>query len=220
MGMSPRLWFRKSKNKENSTTMPNQNGLQKSKSSSTRPISLLASISDFDREAAKIVQQRQKDEEKRRYINDESFYVKTEQPQEAIDEIMANVEQKMECLDAIGKHNNRWEEKLGAETSQEEQQRESFDMTGLVSDLNQFLNTTRREMMTPKTARKLGQQQQQNELCTSETNDGKSVEEVSKKQRKAINTCTKVDSEEMDHEAVKTSKKAEIVKDKSKGAIS
>ena len=111
--MSPRLWFRKSKNKENSTTMPNQNGLQKSKSSSTRPISLLASISDFDREAAKIVQQRQKDEEKRRYINDESFYVKTEQPQEAIDEIMANVEQKMECLDAIGKHNNRWEEKLG-----------------------------------------------------------------------------------------------------------
>ena len=109
---------------------------------------------------------------------------------------------------------------LGAETSQEEQQRESFDMTGLVSDLNQFLNTTRREMMTPKTARKLGQQQQQNEVCTSETNDGKSVEEVSKKQRKAINTCTKVDSEEMDHEAVKTSKKPETVKDKSKGAIS
>ena len=94
--MSPRLWFRKNKNKDSSsTTMPSpQNGLQKSKSS-TRPISLLASISDFDREAAKIVQQRQRDEEKRRYINDESFYVKTE-PQEAIDEIMANVEQKME----------------------------------------------------------------------------------------------------------------------------
>ena len=228
--MSPRLWFRKNKNKDSSsTTMPSpQNGLQKSKSS-TRPISLLASISDFDREAAKIVQQRQRDEEKRRYINDESFYVKTE-PQEAIDEIMANVEQKMECLDAIGKHNNRWEEKL-----ETQQQRESFDMNGLVSDLNQFLNTTRREMMTPKTARKLGQQHHEgNETAAATvTNDGKATQEMSTKQAKAISKATtnKVDTD-TDHEAKmtkiqpeKSKKKIEaktlpVNTDKSKGAIS
>ena len=84
----------------------------------------MASISDFDRQAAVIVEQRLKDEEKRRRVNDESFYVQTKkssnnsnenppkEPQEAIDEIMANVEQKMECLDAIGKHNNRWEKRI------------------------------------------------------------------------------------------------------------
>ena len=182
--MSPRLWFRKSKKSDQNSTLPNGNGLQKSKSQSSRPISLLASISDFDREAAKIVEQRQKDEQKRRYINDASFYVqadKNEHPQEAIDEIMANVEQKMECLDAIGKHNNRWEEKL-------EGQRESFDMNGLVSDLNQFLNTTRREMMTPKTARKLGQAEGQSNV----TND-------------VTETAVKAENES-DHEVVKTKK--------------
>ena len=100
--MSPRLWFRKNKNKkdhENNMTIPNNGMSPKSKIQNARPISLLASISDFDRQAAKIVEQRQKDEEKRRRVNDESFYIKkTEEPQEAIDEIMANVEQKMECL--------------------------------------------------------------------------------------------------------------------------
>merc|ERR1711874_304313 len=135
--------------------MPN-NGLSKSKSSSNnvaRPISLLASISDFDRQAAQIVEQRLKDEEKRRRINDESFYVKNssnddassgsgiaaaaKEPQEAIDEIMANVEQKMECLDAIGKHNNRWEKRISNDIP-------NIDMNGLVSDLNQFLNTTKK----------------------------------------------------------------------------
>merc|ERR1712083_722146 len=73
--LSPRSWFRKNKK---DMTMPN-NGLSKSKSSSNnaaRPISLLASISDFDRQAAQIVEQRLKDEEKRRRVNDESFYVK------------------------------------------------------------------------------------------------------------------------------------------------
>ena len=124
-----------------------------------RPISLLASISDFDRQAAQIVEQRLKDEEKRRRVNDESFYVKnssndgtsgsakTKEPQEAIDEIMANVEQKMECLDAIGKHNSRWEKRISNDIP-------NIDMNGLVSDLNQFLNTTKKELMTPRTKRK------------------------------------------------------------------
>merc|ERR1739842_28000 len=102
-----------------------------------------------------------KNEEKRRRVNDESFYVKKssndgtsgiatakpKEPQEAIDEIMANVEQKMECLDAIGKHNNRWEKRISNDIP-------NIDMNGLVSDLNQFLTTTKKELMTPRTKRK------------------------------------------------------------------
>ena len=133
-----------------------------------RPISLLASISDFDRQAAVIVEQRLKDEEKRRRVNDESFYVQTKnssnnsnenppkEPQEAIDEIMANVDQKMVCLDAIGKHNDRWEKRISNDIP-------NIDMNGLVSDLNQFLNTTKKELMTPKTKRKKEIQQQMEE---------------------------------------------------------
>ena len=155
--MSPRLWFKKKK-KEDTATMPH--GLSKSKSgqikpSHVRPVSLLASISDFDREAAKIVQQRQKDEENRKRVNDESFYVsvtkKDPDAQKALDEIMENVEQKMECLDAIGKHNQRWEKRMN---HVERESIPSIDMNGLVSDLNQFLNTTKKELMTPKTKRK------------------------------------------------------------------
>ena len=150
--LSPRSWFRKNKK---DMTIPN-NGLSKSKSSSNnsaRPISLLASISDFDREAAKIVEQRLKDEEKRKRVNDESFYVSAsdvknkKEPQQAIDEIMAHVEQKMECLDAIGKHNSRWEKRISHDIP-------NIDMNGLVSDLNHFLNTTKRELMTPRSKRK------------------------------------------------------------------
>merc|ERR1739840_57443 len=62
-------------------------------------------------------------------------------------EIMANVEQKMECLDAIGKHNNRWEKRISNDIP-------NIDMNGLVSDLNQFLNTTKKDLMTPKSKRK------------------------------------------------------------------
>ena len=161
--MSPRLWFKKKqqqkKDADITATMPHQ-GLSKSKSSSKiqnsksnqiRPVSLLASISDFDREAAKIVQQRQKDEEARKRVNDEAFYCipadtnlvqnttalvtntknnpeNDDNAQEALDEIMANVEQKMECLDAIGKHNQRWEKRMNNSSSNHvvEVQRESI----------------------------------------------------------------------------------------------
>ena len=136
--LSPRSWFRKNKK---DMTIPNKNAQKNDKN---RPISLLASISDFDRQAAKIVEQR--NEEKRKRVNDESFYVT--QNQEAIDEIMANVEQKMECLDAIGKHNNRWEKRISEDSIP------SIDMNGIVSDLNQFLNTSKKEMMTPRSKRK------------------------------------------------------------------
>ena len=149
--LSPRSWFRKNKK---DMTIPNKS--KSNNSNSTRPISLLASISDFDRQAAKIVEQRLKDEEKRKRVNDESFYVSNnngdhdlvkKEPQEAIDEIMVGVEQKMECLDAIGKHNDRWEKRISNDIP-------NIDMNGLVSDLNQFLNTTKKELMTPKTKRK------------------------------------------------------------------
>ena len=199
--MSPRLWFKKKQQKkEDTATMPQ--GLSKSKSggqtksNQVRPVSLLASISDFDREAAKIVQQRQKDEEARKRVNDESFYIPADDvaaasvvvtnpddnAQEALDEIMANVEQKMECLDAIGKHNQRWEKRMN-----HVEQRESIpsiDMNGLVSDLNQFLNTTKKELMTPKTRRKhqLQKQEQEQELLEEQRKQLDAVEKMENKQ--------------------------------------
>ena len=170
--MSPRLWFKKKQRKEDvGATMPQSlskaaKSSQNSKNNQVRPVSLLASISDFDREAAKIVEQRHKDEEARKRVNDESFYVSAaevkrkasdEDAQKALDDIMAKVEQKMECLDAIGKHNQRWEKRMN---HVERESIPSIDMNGLVSDLNQFLNTTKKEMMTPKTKRKVQAQKQ------------------------------------------------------------
>ena len=168
-----------------------------------RPVSLLMSISDFDRQAAEIVSQRQKQEEaKQRALND-AFYVSTDnkvsgvkageitkstinesqkEPQEMIDEIMANVEKKMEHLDEIEKHNDKWvnrmsanmdevkgnkhisdipsgnppanERAIKANESPKDKGTPSMDMKDLVSDLNSFLNTTQRELRTPKGKRK------------------------------------------------------------------
>ena len=226
--MSPRLWFKKKQQKKDAditATMPHQ-GLSKSKSSSKiqnsksnqiRPVSLLASISDFDREAAKIVQQRQKDEEARKRVNDEAFYCNPadtnlvqnstalvtntknnpendDNAQEALDEIMANVEQKMECLDAIGKHNQRWEKRMNNNSSNHvvEVQRESIpsiDMSGLVSDLNQFLNTTKKELMTPKTKRKHQQElQKQEELVEQQQQQKKQLDHTQIKMESSATT--------------------------------
>merc|ERR1712083_993165 len=126
------------------------------------------------------------DEEKRRRVNDESFYVKNlsndghisgsaanpkdREPQEAIDEIMANVEQKMECLDAIGKHNDRWGKRMSNDIP-------NIDMNGLVSDLNQFLNTTKKELMTPRTKRKQEMQQAKQKM-EEESKQSKQIEQM------------------------------------------
>ena len=238
--MSPRLWFKKKqqqkKDADITATMPHQ-GLSKSKSSSKiqnsksnqiRPVSLLASISDFDREAAKIVQQRQKDEEARKRVNDEAFYCipadtnlvqntalvtntknnpeNDDNAQEALDEIMANVEQKMECLDAIGKHNQRWEKRMNNSSSNHvvEVQRESIpsiDMSGLVSDLNQFLNTTKKELMTPKTKRKHQLElQKQEELVEQQQQQQK--KQLDHTQIKMENSATTLQEKELAKQVV------------------
>ena len=173
---------------------------------SPRPVSLLMSISDFDRQAAEIVSQRQKQEEAKQQALNDAFYISNEsnasseknrmmkrgpkdvqkEPQEAIDEIMASVEKKMECLDEVEKHNDKWVHRMSAnldeanikgggaqqhlpknnllngddrnvnETSQGKKEKgtPSMEMKDLVSDLNTFLNTTQRELRTPKGKRK------------------------------------------------------------------
>ena len=188
--MSPRLWFKKKQRKEDvGATMPQSlskaaKSSQNSKNNQVRPVSLLASISDFDREAAKIVEQRHKDEEARKRVNDEAFYVSAaevkrkasdEDAQKALDDIMAKVEQKMECLDAIGKHNQRWEKRMN---HVERESIPSIDMNGLVSDLNQFLNTTKKEMMTPKTKRKEFQDEILRAAAEAENHDKEKKEEL------------------------------------------
>lgn len=73
---------------------------------------------------------------------------------------------KLDCLDAIEKHNQRWEDHMN-KLEEEEKTRKSdpdstnhrhpsptTDIDNMVSDLNTFLTTTHREIHTPKAARK------------------------------------------------------------------
>ena len=134
---------------KNTPSPPSSSGAKKSAQNGGRPISLLASISDFDRQAAEIVSQRQKDAEQKQKANDKDYYVNGDQhdePQEVIDQIMADVEKKMECLDAIEKHNDKWADRMHNPPE--------MKMKDLVLDLNSFIDTTQKEMSTPKTKRK------------------------------------------------------------------
>ena len=106
------------------------------------------------------------------------------EPQEAIDQIMADVEKKMECLDAIEKHNDQWADRMSKSDSDKFQKsdpkspkgsdlknvmsksavvtgqqrgsnpQEIAKMADLVTDLNSFLDTTKKEIQTPKATRK------------------------------------------------------------------
>lgn len=163
-----------------------------------RPISLLASISDFDRQAAKIVEQR--NEEKRKRVNDESFYV-VKESQNAIDEIMANVEQKMECLDAIGKHNNRWEKRISHDSVP------PIDMHGLVSDLNQFLTTTKKEMMTPRTKRKQEIMEAKKQVMKEEEDRKQAVQKEIQEVDKLVDECKQIIEQELSSQPIQKKQK-------------
>ena len=70
---------------------------------------------------------------------DKEFYVtngddpkegEDKEPQEVIDEIMADVEKKMECLDAIEKHNNQWADRMNTKKDSARSQRATFEFMG------------------------------------------------------------------------------------------
>jgi len=70
------------------------------------------------------------------------------------------VEKKLDCLDAIEKHNQRWEDHMKKLEEEEEDKNPirhpspKTDIDNMLSDLSTFLNTTQREIHTPKVSRK------------------------------------------------------------------
>merc|ERR1711892_988870 len=103
---SPKLFLR---NKIMSTS-------PKAERPNSRPISGLTGISDLDRQAAEIIRRKNEDEAAKKKANDEKFYTDKEDgehAQQALDSIMDNVSKKMQCLDKIEKHKDKWDKFMG-----------------------------------------------------------------------------------------------------------
>ena len=89
-------------NAHEETTLANQSDivyrkpeLRRKEEKNSRPLSIIAGISELDRQAAEIVNKRN---QHRQQLEDQN--------QQKIDNFMYGVEKKMECLDAIEKHND------------------------------------------------------------------------------------------------------------------